>query len=60
MATDWKDAIIEGKLHAERNGFASNRIKMIVDEENLAINNIDVEQLTFKFKELCGNQVEKN
>ena len=58
MANDWKDAIIEAKLNAERKLFANTLIKYIIDEDGTIIKNINVNTLEYTFgeKEICGNQ----
>jgi len=48
-ATDWKDAILEARIHAEKAGF-STKMKCIMDEEGDSIKNIDEEKLLFNQK----------
>ncbi len=48
-ATEWKDAIIEAKMNAQRKEFLPN-IKYIMDGEGGIIKDIDVEKLTFNQK----------
>ncbi len=52
MANDWKDAIIEAKLNAERKGFSNCAIKMIMDEDGTIIRNINLQ--TFEYS--CETQ----
>jgi len=49
MAEDWKDAIIEAKLNAERKGFQNKGIKRIMDEDGTSIINIDVDNFHWKY-----------
>ena len=49
-ANDWKDAINEAKINAQRKEFNTN-IKMIIDEDNVIIRNINIENYTFTFSE---------
>lgn len=50
-ATDWKDAIIEAKLHAERKGYANGEIKRIIDEDGKVIKNINLKTLEWTWGE---------
>ena len=49
MADDWKDAVVEAKCYALKGQFQNN-IKLIMDDENNVIRDIDTNQLTFKYE----------
>lgn len=48
LAEDWKDAIDEGKINAQRKGFSED-MKYIMDEDNTIIKYIDNLTGSFKF-----------
>ena len=56
-ATDWKDAIIEAKLEAQRRCFSNVQAKMIVDDEQNVISNINMDNYTFSHG-ICGIQAQ--
>ena len=49
MAENWIDSIKECKSYAIKGGF-SEQIKLIMDEDNNVIRNVDTNLLTFNYK----------